>query len=274
MRQQRTYNVPLELMSAYHHCRLIVRARDPVALADQLTAAPNDQVVMLQLLDISAELEALSTSGYGIPVEVVLSDPQTEAAKLYRVNKLQRTHPVRIVIPVTMGFSKAVKIASALHLPVKLEGNQPQPDDVEELGATLDYFLHTQSVSQPIEYFNGLLMANLHRVPITLWEIQEEDPASVRYITDDGEEVIPRSPFIAVDCELDSFRVSLTERVLQPEEECASCEFFPECGGYFKWPDRSFSCEGVKRVFHRLRNAAHALEDDLSSFPIVPVEPA
>jgi hypothetical protein len=48
--------------------------------------------------------------------------------------------------------------------------------------------------------------------------------------------------------ELDSFRMSLTEDVLQAGEECATCEFFPECGGYFKWPDRSFSCDGVKRV--------------------------
>lgn len=263
----RTYNVPLEFVSAYKDCRLVMRARDPVALADSLAADPREDIVMLQLLDISAELDVLTTSGYGTPIEIVLNDPQNEAAKLYRVMHLHRTHPVRVVIPVVAGFSKAVKVASSLHIPIKLEGTQPEPDVVEELHATLDYFLHHQSVSQPIEYFSGLLMARLHKVPITLWDIQEEDPASVRYITDDGEEVIARAPFDNGDDDLNSFRLALTERVLGAGEECASCQFFPECGGYFKWPDRNFSCEGIKRVLHKLRDAAHELEDDLASFP-------
>lgn len=272
MAQYRTYNVPLELVNAYKDCRLVVRANDPVTLADSLAAAPNDEIVLLQLFDISADVEVLATSGYGIPVEIVLKDPQTEAAKLYRVMKLQRTHPVRIAIPVVAGFSKAVKVATALHLPIKLEGTQPEPDVIEELCETLDYFLHNNAVSQPIEYLSGLLMAQLHRMPITLWDIQEEDPGSVRYITDDGKEVIARAPF--VNEAVDSFRFALTERVLSSGEECATCNFFPECAGYFKWPNADFSCEGIKRVFDKLHSAAHELQDDLASFPDSSMEPA
>jgi hypothetical protein len=274
MAQYRTYNVPLALVSNYRNCRLIVRARDPVALADCMAAEPNDEIVLVQLLDISAELDVLETSGYGTPVEVVLNDPQTEAAKLYRVMKLQRTHPVRIVIPVVAGFSKAIKVASSLNLPIKLEGTQPEPAVIEELCEALDHYLQSRAASQPIDYFSGLLMARLHRVPITLWDIQEEDPASVRYITDDGNEVIARRPFVSAGEGLDSFRFTLIERVLSNGEECASCEFFPECGGYFKWPNRNFSCEGIRHVLHKLQGAANELHDDLESFPIASTEPA
>ena len=273
MMQYRTYNVPLALLGTYTTCRLVVRATDPVELGDSLAAEPNDEVVMLQLLDIEAELDALETSGYGIPIEVVLNDPQTEAGKLYRVMSLQRTHPVRIVIPVVAGFSKAIKVASSLNLPVKLEGTQPDATLIEELCDALDHYLHNKAVSQPIEYFSGLLMARLHRMPITLWDIQEEDPASVRHITDDGNEVIARRPFVPVTQSIDSFRFAHTKQVLSPGEECASCEFFPECAGYFKWPDRNFSCEGVKRVFRKLHEAANELQDDLSIYPITSMEP-
>jgi hypothetical protein len=64
----------------------------------------------------------------------------------------------------------------------------------------------------------------------------------------------------------------LTRRVLAPEAECASCEFFLNCGGYFKWPNRDFSCDGIKRIFHRLSRAALELHDDLSLYPAVPTE--
>jgi len=263
MAEDCTYNVPVELLSAYSDRRVVVRAKDPSALAAGISQKSGDEIVMLQLLDINADLEVLETCGYGIPVEIVLRYPQSEASKLYRVTKLQRAHPLRIVVPVVAGFSKAVKVASALHLPIKLEGNQPEPAVIEELGAVLDFFLHSKAVAQEIDYFSGLLTTQFHKLPITLWEIQEKDLRSLRYIRDDGKEVVARTPF--VEDALDSFRFSFMERVLRPGAECASCLFFPECGGYFKWPDQKFSCDGVKRVFQKLRDAAHELQDDLAA---------
>lgn len=263
MAEDCTYNVPVDLLSAYSDRRLVVRAKDPSALAASISQKSGDEIVMLQLLDINADLEMLETCGYGIPVEIMLRYPQCEASKLYRVTKLQRAHPLRIVIPVVAGFSKAVRVASALNLPIKLEGNQPEPEVIEELCSVLDFFLHNKAVSQEIDYFSGLLAAQFHKLPITLWDIQEEDPNSLRYITDDGKEVVARAPF--VEDALDSFRFAFMERVLRPGAECASCLFFPECGGYFKWPDQNFSCDGVKRVFQKLRDAAHELQDDLAA---------
>ena len=260
-----TYNVPVELLSAYSECRLVVRAKDPSALAVSLSQKSGGEIVMLQLLDVTRDLEVLATCGYGVPIEIVLTYPQSEASKLYRVTKLQRAHPLRIVIPVVAGFSKAVKVAAALHLPIKLEGNQPEPEVIEELCSVLDFFLHNKAVSQEIDYFSGLLTAHFHKLPVTLWDIQEEDPRSLRYVTDDGKEVVARAPFNAGEDALDGFRFALLARVLKPGAECASCLFFPECGGYFKWPDQNFSCAGVKRVFSKLRDAAHELQDDLAA---------
>jgi hypothetical protein len=217
MTEVRTYNVPVELLSAYGDRRVVVRAEDPSALAVSLSQKSGGEIVMIQLLDVTRDLEVLETCGYGVPIEIVLTHPQSEASKLYRVTKLQRAHPLRIVIPVVAGFSKAVKVAAALRLPIKLEGNQPEPDVIEELCSVLDFFLHNQAVSQEIDYFSGLLTAHFHKLPITLWDIQEEDPRSLRYITDDGKEVVARTPF--AEDELDKFRVALMERVLRPGAE-------------------------------------------------------
>lgn len=269
-----TYNVPLVLIDSYPNRRLIVRAYDPLAVVQTIQPHHLSNLVSLQLLDISADLEALEVWNPGLPIEMVLKDPESETMKLYRLCKLQRSHPVRVSIPVVPGFSKAARVASFLNLPVKLEGAQPGPDLIEELSETLDFFLHNKAVSQPVDYFSGLLVAIIHKVPVTLWEIQEEDPGMVRYVTDDGKEAVARRPFRAAHEDLDTFHFELTKRTLSFESECASCEFFLNCGGYFKWPDPEFSCEGIKRILQRLRGAAYELHDDLSLYPVVRTEPA
>ena len=269
-----TYNVPLALVDSYRDRRLIVRTYDPVDVVRTLSPEDFDSLLGLQLLDITADLEPLEVWNPGLPIEVVLNDPEAETMKLYRLSKLQRTHPVRVVIPLVPEFSKAARVASFLNLPVKLEGAQPPPELIEELSETLDFFLHNKAVAQPVDYFSGLLVALLHKVPVTLWEIQEEDPGIVRYVTDDGVEAVARRPFTAASEDLDTFHFEWTRRTLSPDAECASCEFFLNCGGYFKWPDFDFSCDGIKRILGRVREAAYELHDDLSLYPVVGTEPA
>lgn len=260
------YNIPLALIDSYPDRPLIVRAANPVAVVQTLSPQHLDNLVALQLLDIAADLDELEQWGAGLPIEMVLKDPESETMKLYRLCKLQRLHPVRVVAPIVAGFSKAVRVASFLRLPVKLEGTQPDPPLLEELAETLEFFLHNKAVSEPIDYFNGLLTAMLHKQPLTLWSIQEEDPALIRYVTDEGVETVARRPFVR-DEGLETFHFELMKRVLSDDAECASCEFFLNCGGYFKWPNREFSCAGIKRVLHRLRDAAYELQDDLSLYP-------
>jgi len=272
MTQFATYNVPLALIDSYPNRRLIIRATDPVAVVKTLLPHHLDNLVALQLLDISAELDVLDGWNRGLPIEMLLHNPAGDTMKLYRLCRLQRSHPVRVVLPLVTGFGNAARVASFLHLPVKLEGTPPEPEMMEEFSATLDFFLHNKAVSQPIDYFAGLLTAVLHRQPVTLWELQEEDPSIVRYVRDDGTETIARPPFSAR--ELDTFRFALTKYVLQPETECASCDFFLNCGGYFKWPNPEYSCADVKQIFQRVREAAYELQDDLSLYPTVPTRSA
>ena len=275
MRQEQlcTYNVPLAFIDSYPDHPLIVRATDPAAVVQNVSPHLN-RLVALQLLDISADLEELDGWNPGLPIEVVLADPEVETMKLYRLCRLQRSHPVRVVVPIVPGFSKAVRVASFLQLPVKLEGAQPDPELIEELSEALDFFLHNKAVSQPIEYFSGLLTTLIHKQPVTLWDIQEEHPALVRYVDERGAETLARRPFTAENEDLNSFQFELTKRVLSPESECSSCEFFLNCGGYFKWPDPDFSCAGIKHVFRRLRHAAFELHDDLSLYPTAHTESA
>ena len=262
-----TYNVPLAFIDSYPDRPLIVRATDPAAVVQYLSPQHMSRLVALQLLDISADLQELEEWHPGLPIEVVVGDPEGEVMKLYRLCRLQRTHPVRVVLPIVPGFSKAVRVASFLQLPVKLEGAQPDATLIEELSETLDFFLHNKAVSQPIEYFSGLLTTVIHKHPVTLWDIQEEGPSLVRYVDDSGTETLARRPFRVPDSDLKTFHFELTKRVLSPEAECSSCEFFLNCGGYFKWPNPDYSCEGIKRVFRRLRDAALELHDDLSLYP-------
>jgi hypothetical protein len=274
MTQLATYNVPLALIDSYPNRRLIVRAINPETVVQTLSRQHLENLVALQLLDISADLDVLDGWNRGLPIEMVLQNPAGDTMKLYRLCRLQRSHPVRVVLPIVAGFGNAARVASFLHLPVKLEGTPPEPELMEEFSATLDFFLHNKAVSQPIDYFAGLLTAVLHKEPVTLWELQEDDPAIVRYVTDDGRETVARPPFTARDTDRDTFRFELTKRVLQPEADCASCDFFLNCGGYFKWPNPDYSCADVKQILQRVREAAYELQDDISLYPTVPTESA
>ena len=170
---------------------------------------------------------------YGI--QILLEDPG-DYLNLYSYTYLLDAHPVRIVIPVVAGFSKAVKLAVALNFAVKLEVRQPDEELLKELREVLDFYLHSSQVRQPIDFFHTTLTSFLHDEPISLWEIVDEVP------------VVPATDL-----------------------ECYECEFFNQCGGYFKWPDVTYGCDGVKSVFRTLANAAQEMRSDLATFDTMEV---
>ena len=228
------YHIPMTLVAAYRGRRVIVRSQDPTALVKVLPESELENLVGVQLLSLTTDADALADWGYAVPVELAMLHPETEFPLLYRHAKLLDKHPLRVAIPVVPGFSKAVKIATSLQFGVKLEVGQPDPATVEELHTVLAFYLHHSSVSQPIEYFHSTLLSFYHRDPVTLWDIQEEDPASLRYITEDGQETIARR-FVSgnvgtVAGDLDAFLTDLKAAVLAEEEECSHCEFFANCG--------------------------------------------
>jgi len=244
-----------------------VRAQDPTALVQALPDGEIAQLIGVQLLSLTADVDALADWGYGVPVELVIGSPETEFPLLYRHAKLLDKHPVRVSIPALPGLFKAVKVASALRFPVKLEVGQPEPATIEALQSVLDFYLHHTSVSQPVEFFHTSLLSFYNQAPVPLWDVQEEDPVYIRYVTDDGRETIARRPVgLHVTGDLGCFVAALQQELLAERGECCECEFFEHCGGYFKWPRKDYACSGVKTLFRIVRDASVALRHDLNTW--------
>jgi len=259
------YNIPVSMVEAYRGRRLIVRARESSELVESLAEGDLEDLLYVRLLSLDADVDELAIWGFGAPVEIALDRPATDFPKLYRHAKLLDKHPVRVSMPITPGFGKAIKVAAALNFAIRLEPAQPAPEVMDELFEVLDFFLRRPSVTKPVEFFRSLLMAFYDQDAITLWDIQEENPALVRYVTDDGVEIVsPRFARTAgaIASSLDDFQNGL----LAERGDCWRCEFWEQCGGYFKWPRRDFDCGGVKEIFGALREAADELRRDVAAY--------
>jgi hypothetical protein len=261
------YNIPVHLVPAYRGRAVLVRTQDPTELVHALPDGEREKLAGAQLLSLSADVDALADWGYGVPVDLVMLSPATEFALLYRHAKLLDKHPVRVSIPALPELFKAVKVATALGFTVKLDVGQPDPAALAAMQSVLDFYLHHTSVSQPVEFFHTSLLSFYNQAPVSLWDVQEEDPAYVRYVTDDGRETIARRPVgTCVTGDLGSFAADLQKELLAERGECCECEFFAHCGGYFKWPRKDYGCSSVKLLFRTLRDASEALRHDLNSF--------
>jgi len=258
------YNIPPSLVRAYRGEDIVVRSRDSSDFPKSLSEADVKKVKYLQLLSLSGDTDWLARWGEKIPLDLVMTEPEKEFPLLYRFSRLLNKHPVRVSVPPVPGFSKAVKLAASLSFAVKIIGGQPGPALNGEMTEVLNLYLRHPTVSQPIEYFHSLLLAFFHERPVSLPTIQEEDPMYFRYITDQGQETISER-FAAQGMIGESAIGLLTRQLPEAGEECSGCEFLPHCRGYFKWPERDYSCEGAKRMLGALKNAAHELKTDYAS---------
>mgnify|MGYP000985919092 CR=1 FL=1 len=266
------YSVPLELVAGGNDRPLIVRLQHPGQLGELVSLADPADLLHIELPLSPSTVEEIAEWRQPVPLHLVLSDPR-DYPLLYRCTTLLDHCPVRVAIPLIAGFARAVRLAASLNFPVKLEIVPPARQLLDELVDVLELYLHRSTVAQPIEPFHSSLLAIFHQEPLTLWSIQEEDPALFRVIAENGEERLPgrlasehsspgSSDFLEV------WRGGL----LAEQGECASCPHFDYCGGYFKWPDRSFSCAGVRMLFDRLSLAAAELRHDLAAFSSAGVE--
>jgi hypothetical protein len=261
------YNIPAALVDSYQGRRVIVRSHDPAELASILAEKKPEDLDCLQLLSLMGDMGALLLAGASVPVDLVMSSPDSHYAQLYDLAPLLTRHPVRVTIPVVPGFTKAVRLASSLNFAVKLEVTQPDPELVQETSEVLAYYLHQSTVSQPIEFFHSILMAFIEEEPLNLWTIQEEDPALFRYITDHGDETIsPRFTAANVGQNPSSFLETLITELLIKEGECTACEFLNSCYGYFKWPHKDYACDGVKTLLETMKHTAHELKQDMADY--------
>ncbi len=263
------YNIPASRVEDYRGRKVLLRSPDPRELAELLTAPGQGDLAGLQLTSPAADISPLEARGYAIPVDVLLPDPGTDFPLLYHFSPLLTKHPLRVSLPVAPGFGKALKLALSLNFAVKLEVVQPGPELLEEMARALHFYLHHSTVAQPIDFFHGLLAAFYREDDaLTLWTIQEEEPARFRYITDQGEETVSRR--LAAMTAAGGIAAFLEARAAQlaaPECPCRSCEFLGNCAGYFKWPRPAYPCDGVKLLLGALKSAARELRRDLAAAP-------
>ena len=249
------------MVRAYRGEDVIVRSCDPSEFPKYLSETDIEKVRYLQLLSLSGDTDCLARWGEKIPLDLIMTDPEKEFPLLYRFSGLLNKHPVRVSVPPVPGFSKGIKLAASLNFAVKITGGQPPPALNGEMTEILNLYLRHPTVSQPIEYFHSLLLAFFHEKPVSLLAIQEEDPVYFRYITDQGQETI--SERFAAQGMIGEIAIATFIRELpEVSEECPGCEFHPHCRGYFKWPKRDYSCQGIKRIFRALKNGAEELKRD------------
>lgn len=262
------YHIPLAQLAAFRGRILIVRSAHPRDLVARLRADDLDNLAYVQLCGLPSDTDGLMHWAEDLPIDLLLANPAQDFASLYDFAKLLDNHPVRVSLPVETGFEKAVKLASSLQFAVTLQIGQPETSLIEALARLLDDYLHKSTVTQPIECFHSLLLGFCNHEPVSLWAIQEEDPALIRYVDEQGEERLP-GKLAEAECGSapDSFVENWGKSLLAESAECADCPFFSPCRGYFKWPRRDYDCAGVKTLFTTLRQAGGELREDLAAVP-------
>jgi hypothetical protein len=262
-----TYTIPVSLADAYRGHKTIVRTHDPSEITTKFSDAVPEGLCHIRLLSLDGDIDDLKDWAPGIPIDLVIRDPRRELPLLYRYAPLLATHPLRVSVSLVSGFGAVVKLAASLNFAVKVEGGQPDQAVTGEMLQIADYYLHRTTVTEPIEFFHSMFLAFYHRDPVTLWAIQEEDPSLVRYVTDQGEEMMSgRFAEGGTNREFSSFTRELQEEIANGQGECAGCEFLTNCRGYFKWPGREYPCDGVKALMRTLLDAAGELRRDVASF--------
>lgn len=259
------YNVPAVLASQYGGRRKIVRLQNSVDVETVRSLADPDSVVCFQLPVSMGNTELLSELSHPLkPLDILLARPDEEFPLLYEYSRFASAASIRATIPVLPGLSKAVRAAASLHFEVKLEHEHAAHDAADELLEVLHFYLHNPTVSQPVEYFHGVLMSMIHGGEVSLWEIQEEDPAQFRYLTDGGQERISsRLAEIGLPADPDTFVERLSHRLSLENERCSACDFFSICRGWLKCPDETYDCTGHQAALRTLQGAAEELKADL-----------
>lgn len=256
------YNVPADRLGIMEDTGLIIRSHDPETLVQSVAKIGPERTVHLQLLSLDRDLDVLRELPPGLPVEIVVDDVASQSGLLYRFADFLKVRPIRVRVPVLPGFGKVVKIATAIEFAVILEVGQPDRTTSEEMTAFLDTYLHQTTMAAPVEFFQSLLMAFFMREPVTIWEIQDEDPRTWRYVTDDGTVVLSkrlsRLPELSVLRSMDGIKALVPTWNAQ----CVSCRFLAHCQGYFKLPDTTYQCREIISLLRLIEEAAEDLRKD------------
>jgi hypothetical protein len=201
-----------------------------------------------------------------IPLDVVLSDPALEFSDLYRLVDACAVRAIRVTMPAVPGLTKAIRLAAALRLPVRVLPGQPSAEALEELHDALEFYLHEPTVETPVEFFHSLLATMCDGDADSLWMILEEDPDACHLYDADGQPRVPRTGDSGrSETASAGFVENHLSSLIVQGAECATCPWQQPCRGYFKWPDPAYSCEGVKQLFMSIQTAGNEIRQDVAS---------
>ena len=205
-------------------------------------------------------------SNSNVPLDVVLSDPALEFSHLYRLVDAYAVRAIRVTMPAAPGLTKAIRLAAALRLPVRVLPGQPSFAALEELQEALQFYLHEPTVDAPVEFFHSVLATMCDSEAGSLWTILEKDPDVFRRYDADGRIRVPRTSD-PDQSEITSagFVENHLSHLIAQGAECATCPWQRPCSGYFKWPDPAYSCEGVKQLFLTIQTAGNEIRQDVAS---------
>jgi hypothetical protein len=199
-------------------------------------------------------------------LDVVLSDPASEFSLLYRLVDACAVRSIRVTMPAAPGLTKAIRLAAALRLPVRVLPGQPSAAALEELHGALHFYLHEPMVDAPVEFFHSVLASICDWDAGSLWTILEEDQNAFRHYDADGRaRVVRTSHPDQSEITAAGFAENHLRHLIAHGAECATCPWQRPCSGYFKWPDPAYSCEGVKQLFVNIQTAANEIRQDLAS---------
>jgi len=246
----------------------IVRSRQELS---RWLSNPHPGLRWLQVEGMLEDPEAWRDAAHSdsnIPLDVVLSDPASEFSDLYRLVDVYAVRAIRVTIPAAPGLTKAIRLAAALRLPVRVLPGQPSPDVLKELHDSLELYLHEPTVEAPVEFFHSLLATMCDWDAGSLWMILEEDPDAFHHYDADGRAGVPRTgdPDRSEVASAGFVENHLSTLIAQGAE-CATCPWQQPCRGYFKWPDPAYSCEGVKQLFFSIQTAGNEIRRDMASVP-------
>jgi hypothetical protein len=241
---------------------LVVRTDDAAEMLDGLTEDALNRLVCIVIRDPSFEPEPLLSRGLAGPIDVLLNEPGRQYPMLYSLSSVPPHHPSRATIAVEPGFFRALRVAAALGIPVKLDVAQPEGALFDELMQALEFYLHDGCVRQPVEFFHSVFVNSLRGGHSTLWEIQEEDPRRMLYVDDDGNEGLPPR-LTAGDRALPAPGPEFEMGLLANHPDCKACSHRRVCQGFFKWPNPDYACDAVRHLFTTIREGAAHLERDM-----------
>jgi hypothetical protein len=259
--------LPSDSASGHNGTPFVVIVRSRAELSRWLINPPAG-LQWLQIEELLGDRDAwipTTQSTSNVPLDVSIKSPGSQFSDLYNLVDVLAVRDVRVSMPASPGFLRALKVAVALRLPVRLLPGQPSPDMLIELTEAVNFYLRDPMVETPVEFFHSVLAFMCGTGDGSLWIILEEDPALFLHRGVEGGfkiRGIPHPP--SPDLLSATFVDTWFKRLLNQDAECTTCPWQQICQGYFKWPDPAYDCRGVKQLFSAIEAVANEMGRELA----------